>query len=173
MKSIGKKAWKLLEYIINFFLKLLFNFFNKEFTEEISNGFMQFVKFGIVGLSNTVISYVIYAGLLILFKQAGILMNSGYLVSQTIAFIISVAWSFYWNNKMVFVVHEGQERSIWRALIKTYISYSFTGLFLSTVLLVLWVQVCHISEFIAPAINLLVTIPLNFLINKFWAFKER
>ena len=57
-------------------------------------------------------------------------------------------------------------------MIKTYISYSFTGLFLSSILLVLWVQVLGISEFIAPIINLLISVPLNFIINKFWAFKK-
>ncbi|MCR4902230.1 MAG: GtrA family protein, partial [Butyrivibrio sp.] len=79
--------------------------------------------------------------------------------------------SYYWNNKMVFTKEEGAERVWWKALIKTYISYSFTGLFLNSVLLILWVQVLGISEFIAPIINLLVSVPINFIINKFWAFK--
>ena len=93
------------------------------------------------------------------------------MAAQVIAFVLSVAWSFYWNNKMVFVKEEGQQRSIWKSLMKTYISYSFTGLFLNSILLVLWVQVLHISEFIAPIINLVISVPVNFLINKFWAFK--
>ena len=57
--------------------------------------------------------------------------------------------------------------------IKTYISYSFTGLFLNSILLILWVKICGISEFIAPVINLVVSVPLNFMINKFWAFKDK
>ena len=69
------------------------------------------------------------------------------------------------------MLKEGQQRSMWKALLKTYVSYSFTGLFLCTALLVLWVQVLHISEFVAPLINLVVSVPVNFLINKFWAFK--
>ena len=73
---------------------------------------------------------------------------------------------------MVFKAEEGKERSLGKALIKTYISYSFTGLFLNSILLMLWVQVFHISEYIAPVINLLVSVPVNFLINKFWAFRE-
>lgn len=93
------------------------------------------------------------------------------LVSQGIAFVLSVLWSFYWNNKVVFA-DGGGERNLWKALAKTYVSYSFTGLFLNSILLVLWVQVFHISEFIAPVINLLISVPLNFLMNKLWAFKE-
>lgn len=102
-----------------------------------------------------------------------ILINNGYLVAQVIAFILSVLWSFYWNNKIVFSLQEGEERSVFKTLIRTFISYSFTGLFLNSILLIFWVKVLHISEFIAPVINLLVSVPLNFVINKFWAFKKK
>lgn len=72
---------------------------------------------------------------------------------------------------MVFVTSEESERVWWKALIKTYISYSLTGLFLNSILLILWVKICGMSEFVAPILNLLISVPLNFLINKFWAFK--
>lgn len=152
-------------------LKNLLKLVHKELTDDIFDMAMQFVKFGIVGLSNTIISYVIYVGGLIFLQYFGIFSKVDYLVAQIVAFILSVLWSFYWNNKMVFVLEKGKERSLWKALVKTYISYSFTGLFLNSILLVFWVQICNISEFIAPIINLLVSVPLNFVINKFWAFK--
>ncbi len=133
---------------------------------------MQFVRFGIVGLSNTVISYVLYAVFLLLFQHFGMLEGIDYIVAQVIQFFLSVLWSFYWNNRMVFRLGEGEHRSLLKALLKTYVSYAFTGLFLSSILLIFWVQVLHISEFIAPIINLCVSVPLNFLINKFWAFKN-
>ncbi len=171
-KSFSMYLWGIIEAIVAFCLRILFKILHKELTEEIIESFMQFVKFGIVGLSNTVISYVIYAGSLIIFKKLAILLKADYLVAQVIAFVLSVAWSFYWNNKYVFTLEEGEGRALWKALFKTYVSYSFTGLFLNSALIVLWVQVLHISEFIAPIINLLVSVPLNFLINKFWAFKK-
>lgn len=133
---------------------------------------MQFIKFGIVGLSNTLISYFLYSGGLLLLQRFKLFDQADYLIAQIVAFIVSVAWSFYWNNKYVFTMEQGKKRSIWKALLKTYISYSFTGLFLSSALLILWVQIFHISEFIAPIINLIITVPLNFVINKFWAFKQ-
>ena len=136
---------------------------------------IQFIKFGIVGFSNTVISYVLYTGGLLLFRKLRIFGSIDYLAAQLIAFVISVLWSFYWNNRYVFKVEEGgrgEKRSLWKSLLKTYISYSFTGLFLSSLLLVLWVQILHISEFAAPVINLVITVPLNFIINRQWAFKQ-
>ena len=164
----------MLDNVINaivtfFFGKLL----KREVTEAQRKTIVQFIKFGIVGLSNTLISYAIYMICLLLFQNVGIFPQINYLIAQIIAFLLSVLWSFYWNNRMVFVLEEGGKRSLWRSLLKTYVSYSFTGLFLNSILLVLWVNILGISEFIAPIINLLVSVPLNFIINKFWAFKSK
>jgi len=171
VNNLIDKIWHIIEIVSYSVLKNLLKLVHKELTDDIFDMAMQFVKFGIVGLSNTIISYVIYVGGLIFLQYFGIFPKVDYLVAQIVAFILSVLWSFYWNNKMVFVLEKGKERSLWKALVKTYISYSFTGLFLNSILLVFWVQICNISEFIAPIINLLVSVPLNFVINKFWAFK--
>lgn len=146
---------------------------NKELTDNVYETFMQFIKFGIVGLSNTGISYLIYAGSLIWFRHLNMFSESDYLIAQFVAFVLSVLWSFYWNNKMVFVIEKEKKRPFWKVLVKTYISYSFTGLFLNSILLVFWVKICHISELVAPIINLLVSVPLNFVINKYWAFGQK
>lgn len=164
------KIWNLIESLMKFFFVKVLHI---KFTEEKWEALVQFVKFGIVGVSNTVISYVLYTGSLLLMRQFSLFPQVDYLLAQIVAFVLSVLWSFYWNNKMVFTLNDGEERSIIKSLIKTYISYSFTGLFLNSILLILWVQVIGISEFIAPIINLLVSVPINFLINKFWAFKKK
>lgn len=166
------KIWSIIEKAAYTVLAFLFRLFHKEMTEEFFAAFMQFIKFGLVGASNTVISYVLYAGSLLLFQKYSLLPRMDYLAAQVIAFVLSVLWSFYWNNRLVFTVKEGEQRSFWRTLLKTYLSYSFTGLFLNSVLLVLWVRVLHISEFLAPVINLAVSVPINFLIHKFWAYRD-
>lgn len=171
MQKIGKELWGLIEKMACAIINCVFKLINKEISEETMNGFMQFIKFGIVGVSNTLISYVLYVVSLLLFQKFNWFGKLDYLVAQAVAFVLSVLWSFYWNNKMVFKIEEGQKRNLWKALLKTYVSYSFTGLFLNSALLVLWVDILHVSEFVAPIINLLVSVPLNFLINKFWAFK--
>ncbi len=152
--------------------KLFRTIFGKEISEHKAKNMMQFIKFGIVGMSNTLISYILYSFSLLLFKYFQILPGTDYLAAQVIQYVLSVLWSFYWNNKYVFGLQEGEHRSWLRALIKTYIAYSFTGLFLNSVLLVLWIRILRISEFAAPFINLLVSMPLNFFINKVWAFKK-
>lgn len=166
------KIWNYFEKLIyNIMKNLSVKILKKDYADNQHAAFMQFVKFGIVGVSNTVISYVLYAATLLILQKADLFPKTDYLWAQIVAFILSVLWSFYWNNKMVFVTSEESERVWWKALIKTYISYSLTGLFLNSILLILWVKICGMSEFVAPILNLLISVPLNFLINKFWAFK--
>ena len=134
-------------------------------TEEknnLVNTFWQFIKFGMVGASNTLISLVIY--------YIGLYLNVHYVLSNVLGFIAGTLNAYYWNNKYVFKKEEGEERSTAKSVTKVFISYGIS-LGLSTVLLVLWVDVLHISERIAPLLNLCVTIPLNFVMNKFWAFR--
>lgn len=123
--------------------------------------FVQFIKFAIVGLSNTLISYIIYVLL--------ISVRLNYLAASIIGFVAGVANSFYWNNKYVFA--KTKAHIIWKVFIKTLLSYSVTGLILANILLYIWVDIVHIHEMIAPIINLFLTTPLNFIFNKFWAFK--
>lgn len=161
------------EFVRKYHSFFIYKVFRLKLSEGKYQAFIQFVKFGIVGVSNTVISYVLYAVTLLGLQKAGLLPKIDYLVAQVVAFVLSVLWSFYWNNKFVFTMKEGQTRNMWKALAKTYVSYSFTGLFLNSILLILWVQLLGISEFIAPIINLIISVPLNFIINKFWAFKAK
>lgn len=133
----------------------------------------QFIKFGIVGLSNTLLSYLLYISGLGFLTRLSIERQYRYLLAQLFSFFVSVLWSFYWNNKTVFTLEKGKKRSVWKSLVKTYIAYSFTGLWLNSVLLFLWVEICELSEYIAPIINLIFSVPINFLINKFWAFKQK
>jgi putative flippase GtrA len=119
----------------------------------------QFIKFGLVGVSNTVMSLAIYY-LLVAF-------GVNYMLANGIAFVISVLNAYYWNNRFVF---QKTTAGHLKPLLRTYLAYGMTFL-LGAGLLYLMVDQLGISKLIAPLINLVITIPLNFLVNKFWAFK--
>ena len=138
-------------------------------SESKEKALIQFIKFGIVGVSNTLLSYAINVAVLLILSPLHITRD--YFIANIISFIISVAWSFFWNNKYVFKQREGEERNIVSALLKTYVSYGVTGLVLANVLSFLWVDVLGISKYIAPLLNLVISVPVNFLLNKLWAFK--
>lgn len=134
---------------------------------------VQFLKFGLVGASNTVIGYLIYAASLKVLRLLNLWPSIDIYISQFIMFILSVAWSFYWNNRFVFKKEEETERNIGKALIKTYVSYAFTSLILSELLLMVWVKILGVNDYVAPILSLIITVPLNFVIQKFWAFKDK
>ncbi len=124
---------------------------------------VQFIKFGIVGVSNTLISYVTY--------MAGITWGLHYLLANLLAFVVSVINSYYWNSRYVFKQREGERRSKIKAFAKTVLSYAGTGLLLNSILLAVQVDMLGVAEWLAPLINLIITVPLNFILNKLWAFR--
>jgi len=159
-----------------------FKLIRKDLTEEQKKSWIQFVKFCVVGVTNTLISYLINVGVLAILKNTSLsepvtisklTFSPDVVIGNTVAFILSVLWSFYWNNKYVFSLEKGQKRNLFLSLLKTYASYSITGIFLTFVLSWLWVDVLGISKFIAPIINLFISVPVNFLMNKLWAFKSK
>lgn len=133
----------------------------------------QFIKFGIIGLSNTGLSYVLYLIFLKFFESGRIFLKYDYLISSVLTFCICTVWSFYWNNRFTFRKEAGEQRNLPKAFIRTVASYSLTGLFLHNILLYVFVEWFDISKVIVPLINLCVTVPLNFLLNKYWAFGSK
>lgn len=166
MKSSLTKLWSGLEQILYF---IIVKVLHLSVLDKNWEGFMQFVKFGIIGLSNTVISYILNVAVLLILSPFSVSWD--FFAGNMVGFLLSVLWSFYWNNRFVFTMQEGQRRSVWKALLKTYLAYGFTGIILNNILSWLWITKFGISKFIAPVINLVVSVPLNFIINKLWAFR--
>lgn len=151
---------------------------------------IQFIKFGLVGAFNTVLNYVIYS-------VCYHLLHTNVHVANITGFVLSVFSAFMLQSRFVFKESDAGERRIWwQVLIKTYISYAFTGLFLTEVLLVLWLHIIDISQYmgvvsvwlsnmglsmppkdiavsVAPILNMVFTIPINFCVNKFWAYRQK
>ena len=142
-------------------------------TEQVRSTFTEFIKFGLVGVSNTIVSYLLYAVTLQVLIKLNIFPAFDYIIANIVSFLLSVLWSFYWNNKYVFKLKDGEERSIWKALLKTYVSYGVTGIVLNNILLFLWVDILGIHKMVAPIISLVINIPINFFMNKLWAFSKK
>ena len=137
-----------------------------------NNTVKQFIKFGIIGFSNTVLSYVLYLVFLKLFERFGLFPQHDYIISSVCTFFICTVWSFYWNSRFTFKTGDGEKRNIIKAFVKTVISYSFTGLLLHNIILYVFVEWVHLPKEIVPLISLVVTVPTNFLLNKYWAFRS-
>jgi len=118
----------------------------------------QFLKFGTVGVINTLIYMALYYGFLYI--------GLHYLLSNVLAYVLSIVSSFAMHSRLVFKVKD----DVIRRFIKVFITYMIT-LSLSTGIMYLLVDMLGISPIIAPYITFIVTIPTSFLLQKLWAFK--
>ena len=162
--------------MISFFCKKIVfsyeNIFGVKVSEKTFDVIYQFSKFLMVGFSNSIVSYTTYVITLYLLKINNIFISFDFLFSQFIAFLVSVLWAFYWNKKYVFKGTIYSFFQLFKSLLKVYLSYSFTGLFLSEILLYFMINYLNIFELIAPIICICICLPINFILNKFWVFKK-
>ena len=117
---------------------------------------LQFVGFGLIGLLNTVLSYGITN---VCYYAFGLHEQ----ISNLFAFLITVLISYLLNSRFVF---EKDKQPWYLALAKVYASYAFTELILMGVLLFIEERLFGIPHYIATFVNLIITVPLNFLLNK-------
>ena len=134
---------------------------------------LQFVKFGIVGVSNTAISYGIeMLCYYVLFVNVPWSESVRILATSVLAYVVSVTNSYYWNNRYVF--GSGTKKTVRQhltAYLKTVACYGVTGLLLAPAIKV-YVTALGVPYWLSSLGALVVTIPLNFILNKFWAFRK-
>jgi putative flippase GtrA len=140
-------------------LKLLekFNIRNKK-------DFIAFLKhiimYGIAGLISTVVSFSIYYSIIWINDDL-------YILAYTICFAVGVLVSYFLQNKYVFTKTEKGHK---KTLIKAYISYGATYV-LGTAAIYVMVEYLGVSSSVAPLFNIFITVPINYLLLKFWTFK--
>lgn len=145
-------------------MKNLFERLGVHSKEELWALAAQFIKFGLVGVSNTLVAWACYYLFLWIDPEL-------YMVGSVVGTVVSIANAFFWNDRFVFRSEDRDWNSRLKRLGKTYVSYGGTSA-LATALLWVEVRFFGVSKVIAPVVNLLITIPLNFLINKLWTFRR-
>ncbi len=118
------------------------------------------IKFSIVGVSNTLLNFVIF----ILLNNIGI----NYILASIIAYSISIINSYFWNSRLVFKYDNKNKKSI---LIK-FIILNLIGLSINAVLMATLVGVLAIKKIVAMFIVSLLVMCINYILNKIWVFKK-
>ena len=118
------------------------------------------IKFSIVGVSNTLLNFVIF----ILLNNIGI----NYILASIIAYSISIINCYFWNSRLVFKYDNKNKKSI---LIK-FIILNLIGLSINAVLMATLVGVLAIKKIVAMFIVSLLVMCINYILNKIWVFKK-
>ncbi len=163
-------VWNILEKIIRTIMNGILSVFHIQWDEEKWDAFFQFVRFCIVGVTNTLVSYGV--NVITLFLLSGCHVSYDYIIANIMAFLLSVLWAYELSTKFVFDVSHKTKKEKVQTLLKTYASYAVTGLILNNVLSAMWIHVFHFSKYVAPLLNIVFCVPCNFLLNKLWAYKS-
>ena len=120
-----------------------------------------FMKFGVVGVVNTVLSLIIYYICIAI-------NNDWYLVGTILGYIISSIVGYFLNKLMVFKRPDIKHS---KSLPRYYVVYA-SALLLNVLLIELWINGLHISSWIAPILTLCFTVPYNFILSRLWVFSD-
>ncbi|GHP14981.1 membrane protein [Lentilactobacillus fungorum] len=119
----------------------------------------QFIKFSTIGLLNTILTYLIYL-ILLTPTNPTIAMGVGYGITSLLGLAL--------NNRWVFATHANLKSVV----VKYYSTYLFTWL--------LSVGFAHVADNwfsmnaqLIPLGSLLITVPTNFFLSKFWVFPHQ
>ena len=118
----------------------------------------QLVKFGMTGGLNTILTYIIYQ-LLAPSTNATFAMAVGYGLTSVLGLTLSNHW--------VFKAHQAVKSVAW----KYYATYGFTWL-VSVGFAHIASTTWQLPNWFIPIGSLMLTIPLNFVLSKFWVFSQ-
>jgi putative flippase GtrA len=120
---------------------------------------VQFVKFGIVGVSNTLLSLAIYT---ILLKVFGV----WYIAASGIGFTIGAVNGFLLNRRWTFEDHVGDAFTPVRWGV-----VQGSGLLLDLLLVYICVQDLEIDKLISQGIATAIVVVVTFAANRAWTFR--
>ena len=120
---------------------------------------IKFIKFSIVGVSNTLVSLVLFY---ILFEFLGVY----YIIASTLGYIVGLINSYFWNLRWTF-----RHRHSAGVLVK-FIIVNVIALSLKLTIISILVESFLMPELFAEIIAMGFAIVVNFGGNRFWTFSK-
>jgi putative flippase GtrA len=122
---------------------------------------VQFLKFGIVGISNTVLAFAVYT---LLIKVFGV----WYVAASGIGFAVGAVNGFLLNRRWTFKEHTGDALTPVRwAVVQS------CGLGCNLGLVYLFVSGAGLDELVGQAFATVIVTVLTFAVNRSWTFRVR
>jgi putative flippase GtrA len=119
----------------------------------------QFLRFAVVGVSNTLLTLAVYTLLVQVF-------DVWYLLASAIGFVAGAVNGFLLNRSWTFRGHRGDALTPVRwGVVQT------CGLALNEALLYLWVDGAGVDKLVAQALAIAIVVVLTFIANRAWTFR--
>ncbi|MEA4965771.1 MAG: GtrA family protein [Oscillospiraceae bacterium] len=122
----------------------------------------RFLKFGVIGVLNTLVDFACY-------YLMNKVLGAGPYLSQVVSFAVSAVHSFLWNKFWTFEKKASiSGRELFRCLL-TNGGY----LLLSLLLLRFFINVLAMDSFLAKIPSGVLMLLYNYLMSKFWVFSDK
>ena len=132
--------------------------------EKLKALFVQAVKFGLVGVINTLVDYLSYTLLLFIPFFA-----ENYVLAQIIGYSLGLCNSLVLNKRWTF----SQREPMTRRQLACFLAVNLAALAASTGILVLTQERLQMSRYIGKAISVVGSMAVNFVGNKLLVFREQ
>ena len=126
----------------------------------INDDLIRFIKFGMVGVINTLVNWIIF----FILNALGMY----YILANIIAYILGTVNSYLWNTLWVF---KYKDKASTETTIK-FIILNLIGLGLNTGILYVLVDLCNLNKFIGLVITTAIVMIINYIVNKLWVFSK-
>ena len=126
-----------------------------------AHAIVQFFKFGLVGVSNTLLTFAVYT---LLLKVFGV----WYLAASAIGFTVGAVNGFLWNRAWTFRGHVGDALTPVRWGIVQGV-----GLLANLGLIYTFVSGAHLDKLLGQALATVIVTVLTFFANRAWTFRMR
>lgn len=121
---------------------------------------IQFLKFGTVGIFNTLITIVTFAVL--------VYIGLNYILANIFAYALGVLNSFYWNKNWVFKAKSDSNK-----LLLKFITVNLVTLIINTSILYFLVNLLSLNTYLSQIIATGIGLIFNFVLNKKWTFETQ
>ena len=122
------------------------------------HNWIQLIKFGVVGVSGYVINLVVYA----------LLLGLGAHLAAVISFVVSAGSNYWWNRHWTFAHQKGH--FAYQGL--RYLIVTLVALGVNQLWLLVFLDWFGWGKLVSQALAILLILPVNFLGNKLWSFRN-
>jgi dolichol-phosphate mannosyltransferase len=122
------------------------------------HNWIQLAKFGVVGISGYVINLVVYA----------LLLGLGAHVAAVISFVVSAASNYFWNRHWTFANQKGH--FAYQGI--RYLVVTLVALGVNQLWLLVFLDWFGWGKVVSQAVAIALIVPVNFLGNKLWSFRN-
>ena len=128
---------------------------------------LQFARFFVIGVSNTLLDFVVYFALTRLIPYFGV--GTHIYIANTLSFITAATWSYFANRTWTF---KQQHKANAAEATKFYVS-NITAFIFNTATLFTVVHILGGHDAIGKICGSAVSMVCNYALNKLWVFKKK